>query len=734
MEQGPVAATVAPEQRGGYGGAAAALGVAAASGPDASATASPSATADVASVFEGLANFRSLTRERALATLRQAISQGRFERDEVLPRVSEALKGKTWEARQGGLLAAAEAIAAWGNDEFCEEMLREVPRLLLDEEYRVRKSVAGVLRECCKRNGLATYDMLQEQVLGNIRKTFARAPDSGEATSVEGNAAVPSAPVAPPTFLHDTEGWRTLETSMGALEAMMQGCGATFSPRVDAEMLGLLAECARHTNRFVREYAFFAYKDVFSVCDEEAFLSRVAPTTVAVIAKGVRDNWSQVRYAASVAARAFVEKSGEEKPRYYPDLLAPMCLNRHYMAEGVRLYSQQTWREMCGSQGGARLLMEHFDAVIQEYGDAARAPNHAVREAACHCISELGLRVAGTPAAPTPHREYFTSARVKKLLDILLNAFQDESWPVRDVASTAIGHFVASFPGECAPFQAQLVDLWFDQMQDSIPCLRKNGAAALAMATGAWPEVWEQVLPRLRKLLPRVEEQPENSRVFSDYTPSGPFSVPRPLAVSLDDRETVTDPSVTNKTMYSCGSLAPKTLRRKKLLAQGGCMNCSEDLDHQPWEASEGMIHLVVELASLLAGLASVGGDGGPTSALHAQRLDELAELMPLLARAFGCSHYHHSHLLKQRVCERLPSLAASLQSRLAQGGALVPLLRTTEACATQRSYLALYETGREALPGIVACMAESDKEEAAKGLDLGAKSLDAWVQDALEA
>jgi hypothetical protein len=28
-----------------------------------------------------------------------------------------------------------------------------------------------------------------------------------------------------------------------------------------------------------------------------------------------------------------------------------MCLNRYYVAEGVRLYSQQTWEEVMGNRG-----------------------------------------------------------------------------------------------------------------------------------------------------------------------------------------------------------------------------------------------------------------------------------------------------------------------------------------------------------------------------------------------
>ena len=35
----------------------------------------------------------------------------------------------------------------------------------------------------------------------------------------------------------------------------------------------------------------------------------------------------------------------------FPQLLPPMCLNRRYEAEGVRLYSQRTWALILGDQG-----------------------------------------------------------------------------------------------------------------------------------------------------------------------------------------------------------------------------------------------------------------------------------------------------------------------------------------------------------------------------------------------
>ena len=61
----------------------------------------------------------------------------------------------------------------------------------------------------------------------------------------------------------------------------------------------------------------------------------------------------QVRYAACAATRAFMEAAAGSREETFPMLLPPMCLNRRYQAEGVRLYSQRTWELVMGSEGRA---------------------------------------------------------------------------------------------------------------------------------------------------------------------------------------------------------------------------------------------------------------------------------------------------------------------------------------------------------------------------------------------
>ena len=59
---------------------------------------------------------------------------------------------------------------------------------------------------------------------------------------------------------------------------------------------------------------------------------------------------------------------------------------------------------------------------VEFYVIQTEADNHAVREAACACVAELGAKVERDVVRP----------HVSRLLDALIVCFQDESWPVRD--------------------------------------------------------------------------------------------------------------------------------------------------------------------------------------------------------------------------------------------------------------------------------------------------------------
>lgn len=68
------------------------------------------------------------------------------------------------------------------------------------------------------------------------------------------------------------------------------------------------------------------------------------------------------------------------------------------MAEGVRLYAQDTWTRVMGTSG-RQMVADHAGQVVAYYIAQSKAGNHAVREAACACIAELMEKVRGQVCA-----------------------------------------------------------------------------------------------------------------------------------------------------------------------------------------------------------------------------------------------------------------------------------------------------------------------------------------------
>ena len=69
------------------------------------------------------------------------------------------------------------------------------------------------------------------------------------------------------------------------------------------------------------------------------------------------------------------------------------CLNRYYVAEGVRLYSLETWKLIVGTNG-RELLAKYMPETVQYYVSQSRADNHAVREVAFIVMCLFKMKVA----------------------------------------------------------------------------------------------------------------------------------------------------------------------------------------------------------------------------------------------------------------------------------------------------------------------------------------------------
>ena len=340
-------------------------------------------------LLASLAHKQTLHRERAAAKL------GRWLR--ALPAEPEAsdlttlstieagvlaaCEAEAWEGRQGGFLGARKLLSERAPaDAFVAGAVAAACARLEDPEARVRLAVAEAFLALATLRGAALLADVHERLLGSIDANFEllaqsaaerkkEGDDEAEAAgydsadgynTVEGTerpagerlSGKAAASLAERGSSEGGAGWKCLETGLKALERVVEGCKGELGewlPKVIAPVL----RSASHTNRFVREVGLHA---AATLCRHlpAAALGEYASPLEAQLRAGLCDNWSQVRYAASTATRAFCAKLSPLSPASEAALLPPMCLNRYYVAEGVRRYSQQTWHELYGDGGAPR--------------------------------------------------------------------------------------------------------------------------------------------------------------------------------------------------------------------------------------------------------------------------------------------------------------------------------------------------------------------------------------------
>ncbi len=165
---------------------------------------------------------------------------------------------------------------------------------------------------------------------------------------------------------------------------------------------------------------------------------------------------------------------------YYPKLLPMMCLNRYYLAEGVKLYSQDTWKQVVQDKG-KEYVLQFLPSFVEFYISQIKADNHAVREAACHSIAELCNKIA--PLGKEKMKSY-----IVPLLNALMDGLKDQSWPVRDSACLASGEFAMAFPEESLTQFDTLFNIWIHHLSDNISTVRENSAIGLGHGAKAFGE------------------------------------------------------------------------------------------------------------------------------------------------------------------------------------------------------------------------------------------------------
>ncbi|XP_071785582.1 uncharacterized protein [Asterias amurensis] len=604
---------------------------------------------------------KKLDRDRGIAELQRLVNDadppGLERLETALTSLLRSQNSQTsWEKRQGVLLGSKQVVAhEWSSETFCTQLRLYAIHSLNDEEARVRLAAGEVLGALCKRCGPEVYQSVYELIHDGVKNNLERIPMSdrsqGEresATTLMEKLAVQherGGGVTAEQIFHDTAGWKNLETWMKCLEAVINGCGPRFLPYITQDLLDLIFQTLNHTNRFVRETGYYVTSslvscsssrdesDVMEVCCEltgDNPVLQYGEQLSEHLADGLADNWSQVRMAGSVATRNFLVSlpNDETRERFYPLLLPRLCLNRYYVAEGVRTYSQRTWQQVVGANG--KLLVEaNIQSVVDYYISQSDADNHAVREAACACIAELGSKINQDIVRPY----------VSSLLEGLLDCFKDDSWPVRDAACIACGKFVNCFPVESRPSMEVLYPLFFANLADNIPSVRQGAAVALCNVSKAYGEdASTLLLGRIKDGIAGLKNQTATAEKYNDLE-KGPVTFGVAKRLRDNDVELHSD-----NQMYSCGSLAPKMGRGSK--REGGCMDHKFRRPTEPWEICDGCILLLSELSSESSLSAAIG------------------TILPSVAETTRNQSYTQHIQLLETICKQLPAIAKNIGKR----------------------------------------------------------------------
>lgn len=269
---------------------------------------------------------------------------------------------------------------------FCQTLTHAVVGQLEHLEPRVRTLIAkavGAHGQVCSifSQEYPEFSTQRHEIYKRITSSLLALLNSGR--QVESMTAVTD---GSKVAMDDTTGWKSLETSLHALAAFLD---APITHNNDEEDIDALLEslnyCAtKHINRHVRAASLQALERyVIKGCTPNQLIeSPLQPQFADILSTTLADNWSQVRMAACTLCRVlFQTLISAEVPvdSYFPKLLPRMCLNRFYLAQGVKLYSHDTWKIVMGNQGIQRVV-EHAGGLVRYYVKCCDADNHVVRE------------------------------------------------------------------------------------------------------------------------------------------------------------------------------------------------------------------------------------------------------------------------------------------------------------------------------------------------------------------
>lgn len=531
-----------------------------------------------------------------------------------------------WECLCVGLLVCLEALERMAPSPALSCTLREalynvIQQHMEHEEPRVRTLVAKMLGTLCSAPALGTdaYLRFQSQLWGVVDAQLMERTTETRTTNLGGVKEIP---------LDDVTGWHSLETSMLALTAVVEGCGpelvrqGLLTPADWLEKAVFVA--AGHQNRYIREAAMTMVRVLVERCASSSGADLPSEKLAAVVAEGLADAWPQVVYAAARATRALLLTPGQGQAKnssLFPLLLSPLCQSRYYVPEGVQVHAQETWMSLFPSGNGRKTVASCAQEMVHYHCHTiTHGRSHFARIAACYALKEMAAKVETGAMRP------FAS----QLVDAILPCLMDYHWEVRSAGCVALAEMAGAFPEAVQAREGECVGVCFARLEDESWSIREEAAVALvAMARhavgGEKEALTARLVERLAMSLEVAQTQPAQTRE--------------------EQLKRFNDPQAhTGRPVYGCcGGQVQQ--------GHGHAHSHTHNKYHyaaQQWEVSEGALYLFRELCA---------EDVRPKS----ESGDFVEMFLPKVAELGRLQHFADADRLRQSLWKVLPEVMLRL-------------------------------------------------------------------------
>ncbi|XP_049849043.1 uncharacterized protein LOC126317111 isoform X1 [Schistocerca gregaria] len=489
-----------------------------------------------------------------------------------------------------------------------------VSNCLEDSDLTVRHAVADLLDVMTRAYGPVVWERFKHSLLLIIEKNLER-PEEAVIRTDTGNLVH--------LYLHDTQGYKALESAVRSIKNIARALGPKFSSQISYPFLNLVNKLLCHQNRFVRETAFGILEVSFeSVMTDEQILEYTS-RAAEFLSLGLVDPWGHVVLATSRAMSALGLKLSSLAKKEYEtqfkksvsdgtilttldqDCIArgaremlhvflQNCLpyayfNRHSPATGICNQSRRVWSILTHSQG-RQLVSTYIRETVDTLFFLMQSDVDTQREMACRAVQELFEGFSQDTHDPAYLILQTRLTEFWKLFEPLLT---DRSWAVREDACHA-SQYIFSYLTKTQI--EKLYQILLERNVDSFSSIREAAAASLSKLVLAHPSYLPLLVDRLNALLPSILSQPDDLHIVPSVESSfGPIT----------KRAHDNDPSVhVNQACFLCEHTSP-----------------SDPSEHsvrppEPWEKTHGAIYLIsalyrqwndqVTLSAHLSELASI--------------------------------------------------------------------------------------------------------------------------------